>query len=107
MAVLTGRLAAQTVDGAIARGGDDPASWRWRVGPTAGYRQRRCERVLDRVLGPGDGAEHPDQDRHGAPVLLAEDTLDLRVGNCRHGGRQSSSSSWNGRTSIGSVVARA
>src|SRR5207302_9110459 len=60
----------------------------------------RGERVLDRLLGDVDVAEDADQDGHRAPVLLAEDTLDLR--RRRLGGQP-----WNGRTSIGSVVARA
>ena len=71
--------------------------------PSDGQRcDRRGERVLDRLLGDVDVAEDADQDRHRAAVLLAEDTLDLR--GC---GAQYSASSWNGRTSIGSVVARA
>ena len=52
-----------------------------------------------------DVAEDADQDRHRAAVLLAEDALDLRAE--RTGTRASVLVAWNGRTSTGSVVARA
>jgi hypothetical protein len=67
---------------------------------------RRGERVGDRLLGDVDVTEDTDQDGHRATVLVAEHIFDLRDGEGRHVRYQSSASSWNGRTSIGSVVAR-
>jgi hypothetical protein len=45
--------------------------------------------------------------RHCVSVLLAKHTIDLRNRQSRHACDQSPDSTWNGRTSIGRVVARA
>src|SRR5207248_867498 len=63
------------------------------------------ERLLDRLLGQIDVTEMAGQDGHRAAVLLAEDTIDLRGGQLRHGRCQRLAPSRTGRTSIGSVVA--
>ena len=99
VAVLARRLAAEPVDGAVARGGDDPAR-RARGEPARRPAlDRGDEGVLDRLLGEVDVAEDADQDGDRAAVFLAEDTFDLRrVGG--HGA-QPSVSSWKGRTSTG------
>src|SRR6185436_14561902 len=68
---------------------------------------RDRERVLDRFLGGIDITEGADQDRHGTTVLGAKHTFDLGSWNGRHRASQWLASSLNGRTSIGSVVARA
>jgi hypothetical protein len=70
-------LPAQSVDGAIARRRNDPTgcAGRWaRRWPAFGCLH---ECVLDAFLGEVDVAKHPDEDRHGAPVLLAEDAVDV------------------------------
>ena len=105
--VLPGGLPAEPVDGPVAGGGDDPAG---RARGQAGRRpplHGRGERVLDGLLGDVDVAEDPDQDGDRPAVLLAEDPLDLGGGTGRHARAQSPGSPWNGRTSIGRVVARA
>jgi hypothetical protein len=77
VAILTRCLAAQPVDRAVARGRDDPTRRGGRQ-PVRRPAPEGCgERVLDRFLGDVDVAEDADQDGHRAPVLLAEDTLDL------------------------------
>lgn len=48
-----------------------------------------------------------DQEGHRAPVLLADDPLDLRGAGLGHAGRQSSASCAKDRTSMGRVVTRA
>ncbi len=48
--------------------------------------ERDGERILDRLLGEVDVAELARQHGHGAAVLLAEHTLDLRGGQLRHAG---------------------
>src|ERR1700677_3924527 len=74
---VAGRLAAQPVDGPVARGGDDPPS---RAGRQPGLRpapDRLGERVLHRVFGDVDIAE--DAGRGGAnprpPASPAESTM--------------------------------
>src|SRR6202043_1101325 len=100
-------LAPEAVDRAVARGGDDPSR---RAGRQSGRRPpfHRCrEGVLDGLLGNIDVAEDPDQDGHRATVLLAEYMFNLGSCEARRAWYQSSASSWNGRTSIGSGIARA
>src|SRR5437588_6059116 len=108
VAVLARGLAAEAVDGPIAGSGDDPASragWRPARRPAL---DGRGEGVLDRLLGDVDVAEDTDQDRHGSPVLLPKYPLDVGAGEGGHAPDQPSRKTWwNGRTSIGSVVARA
>ena len=75
--------------------------------PSCGQRSEADrERVLDRLLGDVDVAEDADQDGDRAAVLLAEDPLDLGRREGRHA-RATAASLWNGRTSIGRVVAAA
>jgi hypothetical protein len=94
VAVLSGCLTPQAVDRAVARGGDDP-SGRARRDPAARPPPEGLdEGVLDRLLGDVDVTESADQDSNRPPVFLTEDSLDV----C---GVQSSASSWNGLTSIG------
>ena len=93
LAVLARRLAAQPVDRAVARRGDDPAG-RARRQPALGPAPHRLgERVLDRLLGDVDVAEDADQDGHRAAVLLAEDTLDVHVSRVRRTGGPRSAAS--------------
>ena len=104
---VAGRLAAQPVDGPVARGGDDPpgrARRQSRGWPPPG---RLGERVLDRVLGGVDVAEDAGQDGHRAAVLRAEDALDVggRGPGHGHGQDQPSAMSTIGRTSTGSLHA--
>jgi hypothetical protein len=84
VAILARRLAPQPVDGAVARGRDDPARRAWRQAGVGPALHRGRERVLDRLLGDVDVTEDADQGGHGAAVLLAEDALDLRGGGSRH-----------------------
>src|SRR5215207_4399300 len=126
MAVVARRLAAQSVDCAVSRRGDDPAGWAGRHAIDRPPFSGNGERVLYRLLGHVDVAERAHQDGDGAPVLRAEDLRDLRRGGWRAMGRLGGavrhrthvgdrgaarvgdgaqwvpSSSWNGRTSIGS-----
>jgi len=91
-------LAAQTVDREIARGRRDPAArvgWQPVAGPPA---QRDRVRLLDRVLGELDVAEHADHDGERAPGRRAENPVDR--GLRRHG----PSECMNGRTSIGLMM---
>lgn len=107
MPVRARRLATEAVDRSVARGGDDPSR---RAGRQSGRRPPfdGCrERVLDGLLGNVDIAEDPDQDGDGATVLLAEYMFNLGGSEARRAWYQSSASSWNGRTSIGSGIARA
>ena len=107
VAVLTCRLAAKAVDRSVAGGRDDPSR---RAGRQPGRRPALHggrEGILDRLFGHVDVTEDADQDGDRAAVLCAEHTLNL----CSRKGipacYQSSASSWNGRTSIGSEIARA
>src|SRR5215207_1067575 len=71
-----GALAADAVDRAIPRGGNDP---RGRVARRPVARPAlECgrERVLHRVLGELEVAEDADQNRDGASPFLAEEGLD-------------------------------
>ena len=94
MAVLAGCLTPQAVDGAVAGGGDDPSGRARRDPAVRPAPEGLDEGVLDRLLGDVDVTESADQDSNRPPVFLTEDSLDV----C---GVQSSASSWNGRTSIG------
>src|SRR3954453_4581646 len=72
------RFPAQAVDGAVPRGGDQPArgaGWDAGGGPASGG---GGERLLHRLLGEVDVAGGADERRHRPPVLLAEDLLDVR-----------------------------
>src|SRR3954464_4941798 len=71
-------LAAEPVDGAVPRGGGEPAAG---VGRYAGLRpllQCDHERLARRLLGDVDVAEAADERGDQAAVLLAEDPLDGR-----------------------------
>jgi hypothetical protein len=107
VALIARGFAAQAIDRPVAGGGDDPPgrARRQPFGRPAPDGDR--ERVLDRFLGDVDVAEDADQDRHGASVLLAEHTLDVRNLDAGHARDQPLGVSWNERTSIGRVVARA
>src|SRR5690242_14594705 len=98
-----GSLAAEPVDGPVARGGDDPAGRARRPSVLRPSPGRLGERVLDRVLGGVDVAEHAGQDGYRAAVLRAEDALDVRERGRGRG--QLSAMSTIGRTSTGSVHA--
>src|ERR1700686_5371719 len=107
MPVHTGCLAPEAIDRSVASGGDDPSR---RAGRQSGRRPALhccCERVLDGLLGNIDVAEDPDQDGDGATVLLAGYIFNLGSCEARRAWDQASASSWNGRTSIGSGIARA
>ena len=78
VAIAARRLAAQPIDRAVARGGDDPAGGAGRKPACRPVLQGRGKRVLDGVLRDVDVAEHAHQHRHRAAVFLGEDTLDLR-----------------------------
>src|SRR5690606_28467989 len=86
-------LPPQPVDRPVPRRRDDPPRGARRRPRHRPPPHRLGERVLHRLLGDVDVAEHPDQHRHGPAVLLPEDPLDQI-------------SPWNGRTSIGRPVAR-
>src|SRR5450631_1644034 len=105
--VLARRLPAKTVDCSVAGSRDDPAlrARRHPGGRPALHRSREC--LLDRLFGDVDVTELADQGSDGTTVRLAESTLDFRGGEGWHGRSQSSASPWNGRTSIGRVVASA
>ena len=63
--IMSGGLAAQSVDGPVARRGDDP---RPRIGGSAGLgplRHGDGERLLNRILGDVDVAEGADQGGDG------------------------------------------
>src|ERR1019366_4541349 len=89
--VLLGGLLAEAVDRPVTGGGDNPS--RRARGQPGGWPplHRRGERVLDRLLGDVDVAEHAS---------------DLGGGDGRHGRYQPSVPFRNDRTSIGSVVTR-
>jgi hypothetical protein len=70
LAVVTGRLAAQPVDGAATGGGHDPAAGIGRQALVWPFQQGRLEGVLDRLLGELDAAEEADQCRDRPSVLL-------------------------------------
>src|SRR5262249_38099378 len=106
-AVLAERLPAESIDRPVAGGREDPARRTRRQPGRRPAVRRHGERVLDRVLGDVDVTEDADQDGHGATVLLTEDPADLGGGQVRHARDQLPTRSRNGRTSIGSVVARA
>ena len=97
MALIAARFAAQMVERAVARGGDDPAGGRGRYAVLRPARERDGEGVLDRFLGELDVAEEAHQHGNRAAMLAAEDRFDLRA-QCP---------SMNGRTSIGVPMARA
>jgi hypothetical protein len=80
VAILPRRLAPQPIDGAVARGGDDPAGRARRQAARRPARHGRGEGILHRLLGDGDVAEHAHEDRHGAAVFGAEHPLD-RLGS--------------------------
>ncbi len=71
-----GALAADPVDGAVARCGDEPAG-RVVRGPVAGPSlEGRRERVLERVLGEVEVAEDADQSGQDARALVPDDLLE-------------------------------
>src|SRR2546423_13258611 len=75
---VAGRLAAQPVDGPVARGGDDPpgrARRQSRGWPPPG---RLGERVLDGVLGGVDVSEDAGQDGPPPARLPAGEPPDVR-----------------------------
>ena len=74
-------LAADAVDGAVARGADDPGAG-VAGEPVAGPAlDRDHEGLLHRLLGQVDVAEDPDQDRHRPSRLAPEQAVDDRVGD--------------------------
>ena len=101
VAVVARGLAAQAVDGPVARRGDDPAGGRRGQSVLRPPPRGHGEGVLDRLLGDVEVAEDAVQDGDGTAVLLTEDPLD--VGRACDQARSEES----GRTSIGSVVAAA
>src|ERR1700674_3985782 len=105
--VLAGRLPAKAIDRPVAGGGDDPARRTGRQSTGWPSLHRRREGVLDRLLGNVDVAEDANQHGHRASVLFTEYTFNLRGRKGLPASDQSSLSSWNGRTSIGRVTARA
>jgi RNA polymerase sigma-70 factor (ECF subfamily) len=104
---LPRRLAPERVAAAMAGRRVDPRRRVRRHARRGPPLERRRERVLHRLLGRVDVAAQSHQHRDDTAVLLAEDALDLRRSDRRHAARQPSTSPRNGRTSIGSRVARA
>src|SRR5262245_22064257 len=90
-------FAAESIDGAIARRGDDPAGRRGRYAAAGPALERGLEGVLHRFLGERDVAQRPHEHGHGAAVLAAEHLLDLPAQGV----------SMKGRTSMGVPMARA
>src|SRR5256885_12891002 len=91
-----GLLATDTVDGAIARGRDDPGAGvagHAFVRPTV---DRDRERVLDGVLGKLEVAEDTNEDRDCTAPFLTEDLVDSRVRRGPPAGQRSTT----GRISI-------
>ena len=70
-------LAAQPVDGAVARGDDDPASRRGRKAARRPAFQRRCEGLLHGFLGQRDVAELAHQYRDCPAILAAKNLRDI------------------------------
>jgi hypothetical protein len=71
-----GSLAADPVDGAVARSRDDPRSGMPRNAVARPAFERRRERVLNRVLGELEVTEDADEDRDGMSPFLAEEGFD-------------------------------
>ena len=71
-------VAANPVDRAVLGRRDDPGAGIGRCSVTRPALQRRCEGVLDGVLGEVEVAEHADEDRDRTSPLLAEDAIDVR-----------------------------
>src|SRR4051812_26462557 len=69
-------FAADAVDRAVARRGEDPGTGIRRCPVTGPARDRGRERLLQRVLGDVEIAEDARQDRERPSPLLAEDRLD-------------------------------
>ena len=83
LAVVAGRLAAQAVDRAVARGRGEPAAG---VGREPGLRPafaRDEERLLDHLFGEVDVAEETDQGGDDPTGLLPEDPLEVAVARLR------------------------
>ena len=76
--VLAGGLAAEPVDRTVASRCDDPAGRARRQTDRRPSLGSDGESVLDRLLRKVDVAKSPDQDSHGAAVLLAKDTFNVR-----------------------------
>jgi hypothetical protein len=73
-------LAAEAIDRAAARDGDDPCRRVARDAVARPGRQGGGERVLHRLLGEVPIAERADQRRHRAAEVLAERALDCVAG---------------------------
>jgi hypothetical protein len=69
-------LAPEPVDRSVARHGDDPRRGIAGDAVVRPARERRRERVLDRVLGDVPVAERSDERRDRASEVLAEQALD-------------------------------
>jgi hypothetical protein len=68
----------QPVDGLEAAGRDQPGARVGRQAVARPLRQRRRERVLERLLGQVEVAEHPDQGGQDPARLGPVEALDLR-----------------------------
>ncbi len=82
LAIVTRRLAPQTIDRSVLGRGDDPAG---RAGRQSGLRPTLHgdgERLLDRLLGDVDVTEEADQAGHCSTGLGAEDALDVCCMDC-------------------------
>ena len=105
MASVARGLSAEAVDRPVAGGRDDPA------GGIRGHARARPPLHRHRTP-PGRPPRRGLRRRnapvsHYAPVLFAEHALHVVAVNCAHDTPRSSTSPWKGRTSMGSVVARA
>jgi hypothetical protein len=69
--------AADDVDSAVPRSGDDPPGWVVRDAIARPAMHGGHEGVLHCVLGEGDVTEEPCQSCHGLAVGLAERALDV------------------------------
>ena len=95
------RLAAQAIDGEIARGRRDPATRVGRQPVARPAAQGDRVRILHGVLGDVDVAEDADQRGDRATGRLAEDPADRGLAGRR---RHAPSVCMNGRTSIGRMM---
>ena len=73
------------IDRPVPRRRRDPRSWVVRHATLRPGFERRDERVLDGFLGEVEVAQHADQRRDGAALLLAKDAIDDVVGGLGRG----------------------
>jgi hypothetical protein len=77
VAFITRRLPPEAIDCPVPRRRDDPAGGARRDALARPSLECDRERILDRLFGKVDVAELPDEDGHGAAVLVAERAIDV------------------------------